>query len=161
MNETFSTHFDYNNVFVTVFSHSKQEAVDFFIKNVRFHMQNCMNKVCISIPNSYPGNKFKIQGFLFYNFSTNSPEKLVVGETDKNQKIFGTIYILLLPRSFEFFVSKLFFSDTRDKYYKTPLMTACVQGNIAMSEFLISRGADVNAKDNFFWTPLHLACNSG
>ncbi|XP_075254402.1 ankyrin repeat and EF-hand domain-containing protein 1-like isoform X3 [Convolutriloba macropyga] len=51
--------------------------------------------------------------------------------------------------------------DQRDKYYKTPLMAACRQGNVQMSRFLISLGADVNAKDNFFWTPLHFACNSG
>ena len=53
------------------------------------------------------------------------------------------------------------FPDQRDKYYKTPLMAACRQGNVQMSRFLISLGADVNAKDNFFWTPLHFACNSG
>lgn len=51
--------------------------------------------------------------------------------------------------------------DQRDKYYKTPLMAACRQGNIEMSRLLVSLGADVNARDNFFWTPLHFACNSG
>ncbi|XP_063710850.1 ankyrin repeat and EF-hand domain-containing protein 1-like isoform X2 [Symsagittifera roscoffensis] len=51
--------------------------------------------------------------------------------------------------------------DQRDKYYKTPLMAACRQGNVQMVRFLLSLGADVNAKDNFFWTPLHFACNSG
>ncbi|XP_033103431.1 ankyrin repeat and EF-hand domain-containing protein 1-like [Anneissia japonica] len=51
--------------------------------------------------------------------------------------------------------------DTRDKYYKTPLMVACAQGNHAMAQFLVDRGANVNACDNFKWTPLHHAVLSG
>ena len=30
--------------------------------------------------------------------------------------------------------------DVRDKYYKTPLMTACSQGNYKMASFLIDSG---------------------
>lgn len=30
--------------------------------------------------------------------------------------------------------------DVRDKYYKTPLMTACAQGNYKMASFLIDNG---------------------
>ncbi|XP_033736173.1 ankyrin repeat and EF-hand domain-containing protein 1-like isoform X2 [Pecten maximus] len=51
--------------------------------------------------------------------------------------------------------------DTRDKYYKTPLMVACAIGNIDMVKFLLESGAYINARDNFKWTPLHHACHSG
>ncbi|XP_072031520.1 ankyrin repeat and EF-hand domain-containing protein 1-like [Amphiura filiformis] len=51
--------------------------------------------------------------------------------------------------------------DTRDKYYKTALMTACAQGNKEVVVFLLQNGANVNAIDNFRWTPLHHACLSG
>ncbi|XP_071080411.1 ankyrin repeat and EF-hand domain-containing protein 1-like isoform X2 [Haliotis cracherodii] len=51
--------------------------------------------------------------------------------------------------------------DTRDKYYKTPLMVACQGGLIDMARFLIENGASVNTRDNFKWTPLHHACHSG
>ncbi|XP_070577178.1 ankyrin repeat and EF-hand domain-containing protein 1-like [Ptychodera flava] len=51
--------------------------------------------------------------------------------------------------------------DTRDKYYKTPLMVACHYGNQEMVDFLMENGANVNAQDNFKWTPLHHACHAG
>ncbi|KAK3583308.1 hypothetical protein CHS0354_038919 [Potamilus streckersoni] len=51
--------------------------------------------------------------------------------------------------------------DTRDKYYKTPLMVACGIGNIDMVKFLVENGANINAIDNFRWTPLHHACHAG
>jgi len=51
--------------------------------------------------------------------------------------------------------------DQRDKYYKTPLMIACLEGHIEMVKFLIEHNADVNAKDNFKWSPLHFACHAG
>ncbi|CAG2211743.1 Ankyrin repeat and EF-hand domain-containing protein 1 [Mytilus edulis] len=51
--------------------------------------------------------------------------------------------------------------DTRDKYYKTPLMCACSAGNLEMVKFLLENGANINARDNFKWTPLHHACHSG
>lgn len=51
--------------------------------------------------------------------------------------------------------------DTRDKYYKTPLMAACAVGNIDVVKFLIERGANINSRDNFKWTPLHHACHAG
>ncbi|XP_013406383.1 ankyrin repeat and EF-hand domain-containing protein 1 isoform X2 [Lingula anatina] len=51
--------------------------------------------------------------------------------------------------------------DTRDKYFKTPLMTACSHGNMEVAIFLLDQGADINARDNFKWTPLHHACHAG
>ncbi|XP_004686999.1 PREDICTED: ankyrin repeat and EF-hand domain-containing protein 1 [Condylura cristata] len=51
--------------------------------------------------------------------------------------------------------------DMKDTYYKTPLMTACANGNIDAVKFLLEKGANVNATDNFLWTPLHFACHAG
>ncbi|TNN07422.1 Ankyrin repeat and EF-hand domain-containing protein isoform 2 [Schistosoma japonicum] len=51
--------------------------------------------------------------------------------------------------------------DTRDKFYKTPLMIAAHHGNLDTAIELIKLGADVNARDNFRWTPLHHAAHSG
>ncbi|ELU14970.1 hypothetical protein CAPTEDRAFT_153089 [Capitella teleta] len=51
--------------------------------------------------------------------------------------------------------------DTRDKYYKTPLMVACSSANMEVVHFLIENGATVNATDNFKWTPLHFAAHAG
>ncbi|CAD5116189.1 DgyrCDS5105 [Dimorphilus gyrociliatus] len=51
--------------------------------------------------------------------------------------------------------------DITDKYYKTPLMVACQNGDLDMARWLIEKGANVNAFDNFKWTPLHFACHSG
>ncbi|XP_076801547.1 ankyrin repeat and EF-hand domain-containing protein 1-like isoform X1 [Clavelina lepadiformis] len=51
--------------------------------------------------------------------------------------------------------------DTRDKYFKTPLMAASAEGNLELTKFLLSLGASVEARDNFKWTPLHHACHSG
>lgn len=51
--------------------------------------------------------------------------------------------------------------DVRDKYFKTPLMTAAAGGNTDMVKFLVERGADLKARDNFKWTSLHHACHGG
>ncbi|XP_061074736.1 ankyrin repeat and EF-hand domain-containing protein 1 isoform X1 [Conger conger] len=51
--------------------------------------------------------------------------------------------------------------DVKDRFYKTPLMTACSSGNYEVVKFLIGQGADVNASDQFKWTPLHHACHAG
>ncbi|XP_028858671.1 ankyrin repeat and EF-hand domain-containing protein 1 isoform X2 [Denticeps clupeoides] len=51
--------------------------------------------------------------------------------------------------------------DIKDCFYKTPLMTACSNGNYEVVEFLLGLGADVNATDQFRWTPLHHACHAG
>ncbi|XP_048204762.1 ankyrin repeat and EF-hand domain-containing protein 1 isoform X2 [Perognathus longimembris pacificus] len=51
--------------------------------------------------------------------------------------------------------------DMKDRFYKTPLMTACASGNIDVVKFLLEKGANVNATDNLLWTPLHFACHAG
>ncbi|XP_053469679.1 ankyrin repeat and EF-hand domain-containing protein 1a isoform X2 [Ictalurus furcatus] len=51
--------------------------------------------------------------------------------------------------------------DVKDRFYKTPLMTACASGNYEVVNFLLNLGADVNACDQFCWTPLHHACHAG
>ncbi|CAL8243555.1 unnamed protein product [Lota lota] len=51
--------------------------------------------------------------------------------------------------------------DVQDRYFKTPLMTACSSVNLEMARFLIFMGADVNSQDQFKWTPLHHACHAG
>lgn len=51
--------------------------------------------------------------------------------------------------------------DQMDRYYKTPLMLACLEGNIDTVKFLVEQGATINAQDNFKWTPLHFACHLG
>ncbi|XP_068267505.1 ankyrin repeat and EF-hand domain-containing protein 1 isoform X2 [Nyctibius grandis] len=65
--------------------------------------------------------------------------------------------ILSLQKAFEEGVPV----DIKDKYYKTPLMTACASGNIDVVQYLLEKGADVNTTDNFMWTPLHHACHKG
>jgi glyoxylase-like metal-dependent hydrolase (beta-lactamase superfamily II) len=42
----------------------------------------------------------------------------------------------------------------------TPLFDAVLENRPEIAEFLISRGADVNARNNFQVTPLHLACGN-
>lgn len=49
----------------------------------------------------------------------------------------------------------------RDRFYKTPLMAAAMDGNLKLVKYFIENGADVNATDNFKWTALHLACKKG
>lgn len=44
---------------------------------------------------------------------------------------------------------------------QTPLHFAARYGQKEVVEFLIGKGADVNAKDDDGWTPLHLACYGG
>ncbi|KAK3537895.1 hypothetical protein QTP70_022444 [Hemibagrus guttatus] len=51
--------------------------------------------------------------------------------------------------------------DTRDRMYKTPLMTACMKGKHQMAQFLISHGAELNSYDQFKWTALHHTCMAG
>jgi ankyrin repeat protein len=51
--------------------------------------------------------------------------------------------------------------DITDRFYKTPLMLACAQGDLDLVKLLVIGGANVNTRDNFKWTPLHFACHSG
>ncbi|GCC33519.1 ankyrin repeat and EF-hand domain containing 1a isoform X1 [Chiloscyllium punctatum] len=51
--------------------------------------------------------------------------------------------------------------DVQDKFFTTPLMAACADGNYALAKYLIESKANVNAYDNLLWTPLHHACHSG
>ncbi|TSN30236.1 Ankyrin repeat and EF-hand domain-containing protein 1 [Bagarius yarrelli] len=51
--------------------------------------------------------------------------------------------------------------DVKDRFYKTPFMTACASGNYEVARFLLDLGADKNACDQFGWTPLHHACHAG
>ena len=44
-------------------------------------------------------------------------------------------------------------------FNQTPLHIACENGNKEIVEFLISKGADVNAVDYILNTPLHIACS--
>ncbi len=38
---------------------------------------------------------------------------------------------------------------------------ACIDDNLEMVEFLVSRGSDVNRGDNEGWTPLHATASCG
>ena len=57
--------------------------------------------------------------------------------------------------------------DSKDQHLRTPLMIAAWKNKRDIAEFLIKRGADINAKDrrNGAWdghyTPLHFACEDG
>lgn len=51
--------------------------------------------------------------------------------------------------------------NVQDKYYTTPLMAACTDGNYTLAKFLVEADANVNTYDNLMWTPLHHACHAG
>jgi glyoxylase-like metal-dependent hydrolase (beta-lactamase superfamily II) len=42
---------------------------------------------------------------------------------------------------------------------QTPLFDAVMSRRLEIAEYLISKGADVNARNNFHMSPLHIACN--
>ncbi|XP_072552090.1 ankyrin repeat and EF-hand domain containing 1a [Salminus brasiliensis] len=83
---------------------------------------------------------------------------------DKPEKIYININYCVKTGDIESL--KLAFSqkvpvDVKDRFYKTPLMTACGSGNYEVAKILLDLGADVNARDQFHWTPLHHACHAG
>ncbi|KAJ3606223.1 hypothetical protein NHX12_025743, partial [Muraenolepis orangiensis] len=49
--------------------------------------------------------------------------------------------------------------DVQDRFYKTPLMEAC--GNYDIAHYLLQQGADVTTGDHFRWSPLHHAAHGG
>ncbi|XP_078086739.1 ankyrin repeat and EF-hand domain-containing protein 1 [Mustelus asterias] len=51
--------------------------------------------------------------------------------------------------------------NVQDKFFTTPLMAACADGNFTLAKYLVETKANVNAYDNLLWTPLHHACHSG
>ncbi|XP_067900435.1 ankyrin repeat and EF-hand domain-containing protein 1a [Heterodontus francisci] len=51
--------------------------------------------------------------------------------------------------------------NVQDKFFTTPLMAACADGNFTLAKYLVESKANVNAYDNLLWTPLHHACHSG
>jgi len=51
--------------------------------------------------------------------------------------------------------------DARNPGGRTPLLIAIGSRQTAIAEYLLSKGADVNAADSFQTTPLHLACAAG
>ncbi|XP_078262064.1 ankyrin repeat and EF-hand domain-containing protein 1 [Rhinoraja longicauda] len=51
--------------------------------------------------------------------------------------------------------------NVQDKYYTTPLMAACSDGNYTLVKYLVEADANVNTYDNLMWTPLHHACHAG
>ncbi|XP_072907399.1 ankyrin repeat and EF-hand domain containing 1a isoform X1 [Hemitrygon akajei] len=51
--------------------------------------------------------------------------------------------------------------NVQDKYFTTPLMAACADGNFTLAKYLVEAKANVNAYDNLMWTPLHHACHAG
>jgi ankyrin repeat protein len=43
----------------------------------------------------------------------------------------------------------------------TPLMFACVSGEVDTIRFLLEKGAHIEAEDKFGWTPIIIACDAG
>ena len=49
----------------------------------------------------------------------------------------------------------------KDLFERTPLHYACQEGYLPIVEYLISKGANIEAKDEDDWTPLKLASTCG
>ncbi len=45
--------------------------------------------------------------------------------------------------------------------FATPLWIACSDGNVAVVQLLLDKGADCESSDEEDWTPLHVACKKG
>lgn len=45
--------------------------------------------------------------------------------------------------------------------HDTFFLQACIDDNLEMVEFLVSRGAEINVADNEGWTPLHATASCG
>lgn len=53
------------------------------------------------------------------------------------------------------------FCDIRNDYKWTPFYRACAMNELEIAEFLLSKGADINALDNKSWSPLTAASMNG
>ena len=51
--------------------------------------------------------------------------------------------------------------NARDERGYTPMLIACLYGNVALAQWLLDRGADIDIKDNSGLSVIHLACESG
>lgn len=49
--------------------------------------------------------------------------------------------------------------ETKSK--RSPLHIACKHGHLALVEYFLERGAEVDARDRLLKTPLHYACEAG
>ncbi|XP_048456853.1 ankyrin repeat and EF-hand domain-containing protein 1a [Rhincodon typus] len=83
---------------------------------------------------------------------------------DKPEKVYTNINYAAKAEDMQS-LKKAFFQgvpvDVQDKFFTTPLMAACADGNYALAKYLVETKANVNAHDNLLWTPLHHACHSG
>ncbi|KAI3387284.1 hypothetical protein SNEBB_003522 [Seison nebaliae] len=51
--------------------------------------------------------------------------------------------------------------DTKDRWYRTPLMIACQKGDLSFVKFIVSLGPNLKALDNYMWSALHHAVYNG
>ena len=62
----------------------------------------------------------------------------------------------------QYFIEKLNFDpNVKGGLMETPLHCACLNDRLSIVEYLISRGANVNAQSKYKRTPLHYACEGG
>uniref|UniRef100_UPI00398E7A9E ankyrin repeat and EF-hand domain containing 1a isoform X1 n=2 Tax=Pristiophorus japonicus TaxID=55135 RepID=UPI00398E7A9E len=83
---------------------------------------------------------------------------------EKPEKVYTNINYAVKAEDMQS-LKKAFFQgvpvNVQDKYFATPLMAACEDGNFTLAKYLVENKANVNAYDNLLWTPLHHACHSG
>ncbi|XP_041062715.1 ankyrin repeat and EF-hand domain-containing protein 1a [Carcharodon carcharias] len=83
---------------------------------------------------------------------------------DKPEKVYTSINYAARAEDMQS-LKRAFFQgvpvDVQDKFFTTPLMAACADGNFTLAKYLVEAKANVNAYDNLRWTPLHHACHTG